>query len=63
MIDFGTMGYDYNEFTTGTAEYYNYFGRPMIPFEENTKFKSKEERLRGELFTVARTIQYCMIND
>jgi len=56
MIDFGTMGYDYNEFTTGTAEYYNYFGRPMIPYEENTKFKSKEERLRGELFTVARTI-------
>jgi len=35
MIDFGTMGYDYNEFTTGTVEYYNYFGRPMINLEEN----------------------------
>ena len=30
MIDFGTVGYDYNDFHGGTAEYYNYVGRPLI---------------------------------
>ena len=63
VIDFGGIGREFNDFTQCTERYYNYFGRPQINENNQSQFKNKDERLRGELFTITRALQECMLTE
>ena len=53
------MGTHFSEIKACTKEYYN---NPMRKFKDKQfEFSNKQERLKGEIFTIVRTVQECLL--
>ena len=57
------MGQSFSETHGYTPKYYASPLRQYNPEQEGFKFSSSKDRLKGEVFTVIRTLQECMLNE
>ena len=61
IIDFGTFCNKYSELKGCSEDYYFSLARNTNINDQSYHFQNSEDRLKGEIFTILRTVQECML--